>query len=199
LARSTYSHIHAGEAFVLDADSIIDADYVVVMPEPRMTDPKPSRSSKASHDDIVSTGMDMLRRTRFVTETRRSEPGGLLFWTCGIALAAAAFWISGGHALATSYLNAEAAPVRIATLNSHIEDSGRRPMLLVDGEVVNVSTGNATVPPLEIQVTSGNGRLTSYKLGTAGSLLPSGGIFPFSGRLDLPNDGVKSVTVNFVE
>ena len=76
---------------------------------------------------------------------------------------------------------------------------GRVAQLVIDGEAVNDGRSPAALPSIEIQVVSGNGATTRYKLGTGGMQLNGGASFPFSGRLDMPKHGVKTVSVAFVE
>lgn len=176
---------------------IIDAEYIVVDPEPRVRAQVP----RAVETSTASSGMDMLRQIARARSGQR-ERGGPLFWAGGIALAAVAFWVSGGHELAHGghAIFSPAAPLlRIVGFNSRVVETGVRPSLVIDGEAVNDGAASAELPSIEIQVTSGNGTLTRYKLGTAGAELAAGDVFPFSGRLDLPKHGVKTVSVAFVE
>lgn len=178
-------------------DEVIDADYVVVTPEPR-----PSPSGPGPLERPAAAGMDMLRRsTGFARPAGAAKRGGPLFWGGGIALVVMAFWMAGGHALFRHGHALASAPsdLRITSFSSRVERGGPRPALVVDGDASNEGTDAVALPSIEIQVTSGNGTLTRYKLGTAAGLLAAGGVFPFSGRLDLPKHGVKTVSVAFVE
>lgn len=177
-------------------DAVIDAEYIVVAPEVRIVDEAPRKLLPAQ-----PAGMAMLDPEASSFAGARAERGSPLFWTAGLALVAMAFWAAGGHALIRSAAPAAppASELRIASFNSRIDDSGVRPMLVIDGEAVNEGRAAAPLPSLEIQVTSGNGATTRYKLGTAGASLAAGNSFPFSGRLDLPKHGVKTVSVAFVE
>ena len=76
-------------------------------------------------------------------QPRRKSPraavrcSGLL----GIGLAVAAFWVSGGHALVrgSPFIGADTphSALRISGVTSRVDDSGARPILLVDGEAAN--------------------------------------------------------------
>ncbi len=69
----------------------------------------------------------------------------------------------------------------------------------MDGEAANDGAGTLPLPPLEIRVTGEDGRVTRYTLGTAGRALAPGERFAFSSRLDLPKNGVRTVSVAFAE
>ncbi|MCO5064690.1 MAG: hypothetical protein M9924_09750 [Rhizobiaceae bacterium] len=180
------------------ARDFIDADYVVVSPDGR----EAPVHSNAYEPFAARSGMDMLRERTFV-EARDPARGGPLFWAGGIALAALAFWISGGHVLLGEIDNVLPAKpsthMRIAGWNSQISDTGANPTLMIDGEVVNEGTRAEPMPSLEIEVASANGTRTRYKLGTGDASVDARGTFPFSGRLHLPKDGVQTVSVSFVQ
>ena len=78
-----------------------------------------------------------------------------------------------------------------------VDGSGQRPILRIDGDVANEGTGHGAVPPLLITVTANDGLVMRYRLGTSSDLLPPGEKFTFSSRLDVPKDGIKSVSVTF--
>ena len=59
--------------------------------------------------------------------------------------------------------------------------------------------GRRPLPPLEIRVTGNDGRTTRYTLGTSGRPLAPGERFAFSSRLEVPKNGVKTVSVTFAE
>jgi hypothetical protein len=125
-----------------------------------------------------------------------------LFWSAGIAVALAAFWVSGGHALVRPLLAATAAgtpALEIVDVASRVDASGERPVLLVDGEAGNAGATATALPPLEIRVTGEDGGVTSYRLGTAGRNLAPGERFAFSSRFDVPREGVAAVAVSFAE
>lgn len=150
-------------------------------------------------------GMDVLKAGEPTAPARRQK-GGPAFWIFGLAIAAGAFWISGGHALVsdkpTSTPVATDTPgrgIRIGEVSSRIEDAGGRIVLFVDGEAINDGVSPAQLPPLEITVTAGDGQATRYKLGTAERELAPAARFSFSSRLEAPKSGVKSVSVDFMD
>lgn len=195
-------------------DGIIDADYISYpagsAPErPPTGNPAAARrgESRLSGAEIGSAsaptgGMDMLRREPAQPRggARRAGP---LFWTFGVVLALAAFWIAGGHALVRDVPGATASQprsaLRISSVTSRVEESGARPILFVDGEAANDGTAVAHLPALEIAVTGNDGLVTRYRLGTAGRPLGPGETFAFSSRLDAPKNGVRIVSVTFAE
>lgn len=180
-------------------EDVIDADYVVVASASRRPNVEPRAVEPTTE---AAAGMDMLRGATAFEPPARVERGSPLFWVAGVAIVAMAFWSAGGYELArlgTSANTLSSSQLRIAAFNSRVIETGARPTLVIDGEAINDGTTTTMLPPLEVQVTSGNGTLTRYKLGTAGAQLASGDVFPFSGRLDLPKHGVKTVSVAFVE
>ncbi|WP_354494265.1 hypothetical protein [Mesorhizobium robiniae] len=180
------------------ADDIVDADYEVL---PRFTgsmDPPPSR--------VIATpsieGMDMLRKPEAAMQRLPISRGGPIFWIAGLGAALAAFWISGGHALvrqAPLLLAAQetGAALTISGVTSRIDASGPKPVLFVGGEAANDGASPSRLPPLEIRVTGNDRRTTRYKLGTFNRSLAPGERFGFSSRLDVPRNGVKTVSVTF--
>ena len=72
-------------------------------------------------------------------------------------------------------------------------------ILFVDGEAANDGSAVAHLPPLDIAVTGNDGRITHYRLGTSGRPMAPGETFAFSSRLDVPKNGVKTVSVTFAE
>ena len=179
------------------ARDFIDADYVIVSADGR----EETVRTAAYEPFVARSGMEMLRNRSFV-EARDPTRGGSFFWTGAMALAAVAFWMSGGHALFTEAMSsfpAAGTHMRIAGWNSKISESGVNATLMIDGEVVNEGSKAEPIPPLEIEVASANGTRTRYKLGTGGTSIEAQGIFPFSGRLHLPKDGVEAVSITFVQ
>ena len=148
-------------------------------------------------------GMEMLRRPEAQAARTPAVRGGPVFWVFGIGLAAAAFWVSGGHALVRGApffgTHAPQRALRISGVTSRVDASGARPLLFVDGEAANDGTATETLPPLDIVVTGNDGRITRYRLGTSGRPMASGETFAFSSRLDVPKNGVKTVSVTFGE
>jgi hypothetical protein len=189
---------------VHDAADVVDADYELVSPPRRAsTEPQTGHAAFAPAAPLVD-GMEMLWRDREKAPSSwMTTRGGPVFWVFGLGLAAAAFWVSGGHALVrqTSFLNAaQAAPgFTISGVSSRIDTIGSRPVLLVDGAASNSGNMAAPLPPLEIHVTGADGQVARYKLGTADKPLAPGGRFAFSSRLEVPKNGVKTVTVAFGE
>ena len=178
---------------------IIDAQFEIVgEPRPRAEMPAaPSIGSSAA----PASGMDTLRKTEAPRPTRMR--GGPLFWAAGIGMAAAAFWISGGHVLIRDFPFAmertQAGALRISGVRSRVDQSGVRPVLFVDGEAVNDGAAAELLPPLEIVVAGADGSVTRYRLGSNGRSLAPGETFAFSSRLDAPKSGIKTVSVMFDE
>ncbi|MFU0506034.1 hypothetical protein [Pseudaminobacter sp. NGMCC 1.201702] len=178
------------------ADDVLDADYEIVpgMDAGQMAD-------KAPAVDNAVSGMDMLRRA-MPAQRIRGARGGPIFWSVGIAFAAAAFWVSGGHALVRQpAFNAGqmAGALTIAGVRSRVENTGSRPVLFVDGEAINGSASDVPFPALEIHVTANDGQTARYNLGTLGHSLVAKGRLAFSSRLEMPKNGVKTVSVTFAE
>ena len=183
-------------------DDIVDAEFETIVPGQ-----KPASSAKATRNDGMPAdtgGMDMLRGSRAARSGRRN--GGPVFWIVGLALVIGAFWVSGGHAIVSrndTTIGGRATstpfqqPLRIVNVVSRIDRRGERTFLLVDGEVANPGEARSTVPPLAIIVTGLDGRETRYYLGTNEKVLAPGERFAFSSRLHAPNEGVRTVTVDF--
>jgi hypothetical protein len=187
------------------AGDVIDAEYFTLASEPRRGGPKPHEtlSSISSPAAPPMAGMDMLRRPAETIAPRKPTRGGPLFWAAGLGFAAAAFWISGGHALVrgTPFIGTEAphGALSISGVTSRVDGSGAHPVLFVDGETANDGSAIAHLPPLEIAVTGNDGVVTRYRLGTSGRPMAPGETFAFSSRLDVPKNGVKTVSVTFAE
>jgi hypothetical protein len=185
----------------LSTGDIVDADFVVL---PR-TDEKTEPVSEL--DDSPQTfgrrsrleGMDMLRMGESPEPKLAATRGGPIFWCAGLALVFAVFWVSGGHVLMDNFRIAKD-PQRalgITGVTSHVVASAGKPILFVDGEVANDGEDGTAVPPLTINVTGNDGRVTIYRLGTSGQTLAPGARFGFSGRLEVPKNGVTTVSVTF--
>lgn len=185
------------------ATDVVDADFeTVVSPEPRPA-PKPDPAIPAANT-APKAGMEMLQRRAQARVLRPfANRGGPAFWSVGAGLVLTAFWISGGHVLASRLPlrgSVQAAPVfTIAGVKSRVDTAAGRPVLFVDGEASNSGNLAAFLPELEIHVTGEDGRATLYKLGTSQTPLAPGGRFAFSSRLAVPKNGVKTVTVAFGE
>jgi hypothetical protein len=181
---------------------IVDADFEVLSPR---SPAEPGAGSAPIPPPAPAMpplqGMAMLRPSG----GRRpfSVRGGPLFWVAGLAAVMAAFWVSGGHALirhaALFAAGPEAAALSITGVTSHVDASGGKPVLFIDGEAGNDGARAAALPPLEIRVTGEDGGVTRYTLGTSGRALAPGQRFAFSSRLDVPRNGVKAVAVSFAE
>ena len=183
---------------------IVDADYEVV-----------SSAAPCPHRDFQPAplaaaipaveGMDMLRKPAATTAPGSpASRGGPVFWIAGIGAALAAFWVSGGDSAVrqAGFFTAarpNGAALTISEVKSRVDVSGANHVLFVDGEAANDGAGASSLPPLEIRVTGNDGRVTRYTLGTAGRTLMSGERFAFSSRLDLPKNGVRTVSVAFAE
>ncbi len=191
----------AGQRRDAPAIDVVDADYEEVA---RPAGPAFAAAAEPAAPDVSALGgMEMLRKA---ARTAQREParGGPLFWAGGIGIALAAFWISGGHALVRGsgfFAGAQAAKTAfsITGVNSRFDASGPRQVLMVDGEAANEGSEAGVLPPLEIRVAAPNGSVTRYTLGTSGRLLGPGQRFAFSSRLDVPKNGVGTVTVAFAE
>lgn len=133
----------------------------------------------------------------------RRTPGGPAFWAMGLCIVAGSFWIAGGHSLfreALAPVLSGATPgLKVATLESRIETSEANALLLIDGRAINEGDEARALPDLLISVVDRDGYTTHYKLGTNGHRLDPGHSYPFSSRLVVTKDGVKSVSVSFQE
>lgn len=180
------------------AGDVLDAEYETLEGTETAGQPAARRTLQAP-----ALGMDSLKADAPETRSRRGERAGPLFWICGVVFAAAAFWVSGGHALAPAMplagFQRAAEPVRITAFESRIETVEGRAMLAVDGEAVNESGEAVALRPLGIKVTGADGTVTRYALGPGGRVLDAGERYTFSTRLDVPPGGVGSVAVSFVE
>ena len=189
--------------------NVIDAEYISLPSEPLRAGARASDSPKSPEPArpigsaaAPAGGMDMLRRPDLSPAPRKPARGGPFFWTAGVGLAVAAFWASGGHALVRGMPFAAPAShsaLRISGVASRVDASGINAILLVDGEAANDGEAVAHLPGLEIAVAGNDGRITRYRLGTSGRPLAPGETFAFSSRLDVPKNGVKTVSVAFAE
>jgi len=184
-------------------DDVVDAEFETLAE--RKDHPQPAKSAPAGIGSQAAplAGMDTLRRGNIDAPRGVAVRGGPLFWVFGIGLAAAAFWVSGGHALVrnASFLESPSPSqaLRISGITSRVDVKGARPVLFVDGEAANDGSVASNLPPLDIAVTDHDGRITHYRLGTSGRLMAPGETFAFSSRLDVPKNGVKTVSVTFGE
>lgn len=185
------------------ADDIVDADYITLG---TASDIRPAREdaadrrAKTDAQQTTAGGMAMLLRSEPVRPRLFARSAGPAFWLGGCGVAAAAFWIAGGHALVSGSELLRRPPqsaLSISAVTSRIDDSGMRALLFVDGEAGNDGSAAAQLPPLEIRVTGDDGHVTRYRLGTLDRTLAPGERFAFSGRVEVPRNGVKSVSVVF--
>jgi hypothetical protein len=203
----------SGEIIVVDAmaadvaehgvhGDVVDAEFETLRPNAaeRLVPPATIGTSAAP-----SFGLDSLRKGSTPVPQERSR-GGPLFWLAGLGLAAAAFWVSGGHALLrdTALMplapqTQPANPLRIRDVTSRIEQHGERDVLFVDGKALNEGGREQMLKPIEISVTANDGHIMRYIMGTARDPLAAGAEFGFSSRLEAPKEGVRSVTVAFRE
>ena len=192
-----------------DGGDFIDAEYISLPPEQRPAGLGRAESAARESPAVIGSAaapagsMEMLRRKDAAAAPQRPARGGPLFWIMGIGLAAAAFWVSGGHVLVRNvpFIGTEASrsALRISGVTSRVDVSGARPVLFIDGEAANDGDVTEHLPPLDIAVAGNDGLVTHYRLGTAGRPLAPGETFAFSSRLDVPKNGVKTVSVTFAE
>lgn len=186
----------AGDFEAIEGD-VVDAEFEIVGDRQPMV---PSQSFRPR----AETGMDFLAAKSAPARpglfTRR---GGGLFWIGGIAMACVSFWVSGGYALVLpqgGLSTGEGGPAfTLSDISSRVDATGPKPVLFVDGQAGNDGAVGAAMPGLEIRVASLDGVITRYKLGTSSKRLDPGERFAFSSRLDVPRNGVKSVSVTFAE
>ncbi len=174
---------------------VIDADYIEVTPER----PAPAQAARPAPQPAEMPQMEMLRQPGASRLPALSGRGGPAFWIGGCAAVCAAFWISGGHALVRGAIPyaAEAAALSVRDVVSTTRTVDGAPALFVDGTVRNEGKAPGAVPALAIQVVSLSGEASVYRLGTLRTPLPPGAKYSFSSRLDVPKDGVKTVSVSF--
>ena len=199
-ARPVSGEIMAGARSERDLsrpDEFSDAEFETV----GATAPQPQ--SARFNDPATTSGMDLLRQPLEPAAKAEPQRGGPIFWVLGMAMVALAFWVSGGHALvrqAAILVPAEVStPLRIADVKSRVETHGGRSVLFVDGHAENHGGGPAILPGMEILVTGNDGGITHYRLATSGAKLAPGERYEFSSRLAAPADGVKSISVAFLE
>lgn len=185
---------------------VIDADYISL---PGGVSPV-TQTSHAVHGRAAigsatapTAGMDVLWREAAVSLSFGRRRGGSLFRIVVAGVILVSFWVSGGHALLRhvpqGVVEIPDSALRVSAVDSHIDTSGIRPLLFVDGEALNEGWMPESLSALEIAVTGNDGLLTRYRLGTSGRLLSPGETFAFSSRLDAPKNGVRTVSVTFRE
>jgi hypothetical protein len=185
-------------------EDIIDAEFETLSlgPSERLLPPQPAASIRTAA--APDRGLDTLRKSHVADAGRSASRGDPVFWSVGLCLVAAAFWVSGGHALVgPSILPAwhvsPANPLRIAEVTSRIEDHAGRAVLFVDGKALNSGSEQRSLPPIEVRVIGNDGHVASYGLNSLGDSLGPGATVSFSSRLEAPKDGVRSVSVKFQE
>lgn len=176
-------------------DDFTDADYEAVPP------PDGRATTARQPAAVAPEGLSLLAGAAAVAQA--PARGGPLFWAAGLLLVALAFWVSGGHALVRAMVPASigqpAQPLRIAEVQSRVERHNGRDILFVTGQAENHGATPLALPPIEIAVTGNDGRLRRYNLGTRGTELGPGDRYSFSSRLEAPTNGVKTVSVTFLE
>jgi hypothetical protein len=193
MTPASISPVLSGELMARATD-VVDAEFEEVLsPRPPVRQVRPA----ATVSRPASAGMDILSSR--LAPPSGSRRGGPAFWSGGIMLALAAFWISGGYAAFVGPAIAPAAVFTLSEVSSRVDLSGHRAIVLVDGKAANDGATAAVLPDLEIRVADLAGGLTRYRLGTSSRNLEPGERFAFSSRLDAPKDGVKSVAVSFAE
>lgn len=180
------------------ASDVIDAEFETVTTDRASTVNRPPSRFRTDAPEIA--GLHVLKYAE-APPRPRGQPGGPAFWLSGFALVIASFWVSGGHALLPSmHLPAfmESAPtLKIASVHTRIEKIDGHAILFVDGSAINETGRTIEVPPLAISIAGENGKATRFFLGTRDRQVAAGETFAFSSRLEVPKDGVKSVSVSF--
>lgn len=172
-----------------------DAQYEIVAPRGDASTP-----ARFPRPDEAAAGMAML--TADSRAIRGARPGRALFWSCGLSLAALAFWLAGGHVLVAGSGPAAGAakpPLFIAAIDSRVEAHGGRNVLFVDGHAGNRGSKVQALPHIEIAVTANDGAVTRYYMETRNMELQPGDRYAFSSRLEAPGSGVKSVSAAFAQ
>lgn len=181
---------------------IVDADYITLGRASTSSDlsrPTP----RAAPGSAAMSGMDMLKSNGPRPSGPKGQRAGPLFWVLGSVAALAAFWISGGHALRGALLPATPAnaveAMRLVALRSHVDTSGVRGIVHVDGAVANNGASVEQVPRLAIEVRGDGGALTRYILDPGQARIGPGTRFPFSSRVNAPQGGVAGVSVSMIK
>jgi hypothetical protein len=184
-----------------DASDITDAEFDTLPGHAPARALLPESGIPATGSTPVA-GMDVLRERPEQPAPEAPQRAGPLFWATGIALIALAFWVSGGHGIVRDLGLMKAPPVsalRIEAVSSRVDLSGEKPLLFIDGGAANDGGVAEPLPPLDILVTDNEGGATRYRMGMNGRVLAPGERYAFSSRLDVPKNGVKTVTVSFGE
>ena len=154
-------------------------------------------------DDVVAAHERIrphVHRTPVLTSSHVDGlAGARLFLKCENLQKIGAFKARGACNAVFGLSEAQASALTISGVTSRVDATGMRPVLFVDGEAANDGAAAATLPPLQIRVTDNDGRITRYTLGTSDRWLSPGERFGFASRLDVPRNGVKTVSVTFAE
>lgn len=173
-----------------------DAEYEAVPSSPEQT------GAPLIHPSPTPAGLSLLAGAAAAASAGPSR-GGPVFWSFSVLVVVLAFWISGGHALIRDVMptaiTTSAQPLRIADVQSRVERHNGRDVLFVTGRAENRGGQTLPLPPIEIAVTSSDNRLTRYNLGTRDTELKPGERYSFSSRLEAPTNGVRTVSVTFLE
>ncbi|MFN3546831.1 MAG: hypothetical protein ACK4U0_05015 [Mesorhizobium sp.] len=189
---------------VPSTDDIEDAEFEVL----HLSTVIPSNADRLGprtrrNDARPRAGMDMLKSTAGNGAGATRERAGPLFWVVGVVMALASFWISGGHTLSGPLLAlmspAADDSMRIAQLTSGVEERNGRRLLVIDGSIVNTARATGLMPTLAIEVTGDAGRVTRYRLDSAGALIEPGEHYRFSSRVDAPMGSVAGVSVTMTK
>lgn len=187
----------SGRGAAVAAD-IIDADYIEVMPDER-----PTRAEAATNAAPGHAGMAMLAKNGDSVRSRERARGGPIFWTAGAVAVVASFWVAGGHAMVRDdllFATAQKEPkLQISNVRSRAETVDGTVALVVDGDIGNEGQAAGAVPSLAVHVLSTQGAEVVYRLRTLRTPLAPSAKYSFSSRLDMPKDGVKTVSVTFDE
>lgn len=186
------------------ADEIEDAEFEVL----HLSTVIPSNADRLGprmREDgaLPRAGMDMLKSASGNGAGAARERAGPLFWTMGVVVALASFWVSGGHTLSRPLLSrlspAADEPMRIAQLTSRVHEQNGKRLLVIDGRVENTAGAAGHMPTLAIEVTGDAGRVTRYTLDAAGPLIEPGQHYRFSSRVDAPMGAVADVSVTMAK
>ncbi|MCC6203822.1 MAG: hypothetical protein IT533_02440 [Hyphomicrobiales bacterium] len=179
------------------AHDVIDADYIEVSPEPQISISH-ARTPRAA--PRKPAGLAFLQRGNGRSQAGGTR-GGPLFWLAGVVAVVAAFWVAGGHSALgpglVAAISAQEPDLRIDNVRSSTGTVEGEDALVVDGEIRNDGKLSGKVPALAVTVLSQGGETAVYRLGTLRTPLAPGAKYSFSGRLLMPKDGVKTVSVAF--
>lgn len=164
---------------------IIDAEYVSLSTAP------------AQHPRKSLPGLSVLAHSG----DDGDRHGGPVFWSAGLILVFAAFWISGGHALVGRFsagqdLSAQG-ELQVSGLQTREDNSGPRTVLQIDGQILNPASAPLPMPGLVINVEAKSGEIIRYALGAGQDSLAAGERYDFSSRLQAPEAGTQRVFITF--